>query len=70
MDNTEFKAARNGLGLTLLELALILDTDPRTVRKWEAATDRSTARAPNPIAVRVLTWMVDGYRPPEWPAGK
>jgi DNA-binding transcriptional regulator YiaG len=62
MTNTEFKSARNTLGLTLSALGHILDTNPRTIRRWEAG-DRDV----NPIAARAMSWMLDGYRPPEWP---
>ena len=70
MNNTEFKTLRQQLGLTLAELGSILDTDPRTIRKWEADGAASTSRDPNPIACRVLQWLSDGYRPPQWPKGK
>ena len=64
MTPAEFRAARHELGLTLDQLGAILATNPRTVRRWEK--DDGT-RPPNPIACRVLEWMLDGYRPPEWP---
>jgi DNA-binding transcriptional regulator YiaG len=59
----EFKEARRKLGLSASLLGVILNTDPRTVRYWE---DASGMRPPNPIACRVVQWMLDGYRPPEW----
>jgi len=31
--------------------------------RWEDAG----LRPPNPIACRVLDWMLRGWRPPEWP---
>ena len=66
----EFKKARRDLKLTVNELAKILNSNSRTVRLWEQEAedtyDRSP-RPPNPIACRVLQWMLDGYRPPEWP---
>ena len=67
MDNREFKSIRHQLGLTVNELGKILDTDSRTIRKWEAEPDLSTARGPNPVAARVMCWMRDGFRPPEFP---
>lgn len=69
MTPDQFKEARQSLGLTLSELAAILNTDPRTIRKWEAVHGNS-ARAPNPVAVQVMGWMLGGFRPPEWPAGR
>ncbi len=64
MTPTEFKAARHKLGLSASQLGAILNTDPRTIRKWEHEDD---TRPPNPIACRVLEWMLAGYRPPEFP---
>jgi DNA-binding transcriptional regulator YiaG len=69
MTPADFKSGRNALGLSIAELAVALDTDPRTIRKWEALHGNS-ARPPNPIACRVLGWMLAGFRPPEWPEGK
>ena len=66
MTSEEFKQARLKLGLTLSELGAILSTDPRTIRKWEA-TSGTNARAPNPVAAQAVRWMLDGFRPPEWP---
>ena len=63
----EFKEARNTLGLTQSQLGEILNTYPATIRKWEMEDDRSTSRSPNPVAARVMRWMLDGFRPPEWP---
>jgi DNA-binding transcriptional regulator YiaG len=63
MTPAEFKEARRKLGLSASKLGAILDTDPRTIRRWEQDGDRP----PNPIAARVMQWMLDGYRPPQWP---
>ena len=65
MTNEEFKEARHKLGLTMAQLAIILNTDPRTIRKWEANDSASTSRAPSPVASRVMKWMLDGFRPPQ-----
>ena len=70
MTPQEFKQARQSLGLTQSELGHILDTAPQTIRKWEMDAERSTARGPNPVAWRAMQWMLDGFRPPEWPQGK
>lgn len=67
MTPSQFKAARNELGLSQSQLGHILDVDPSTIRRWEMDPDRNTARPPNPVAVRVMKWMLAGYRPPEWP---
>lgn len=62
MTPAQFKAARKRLGLSQSELARILNVNPRTVRKWERDDD---TRPPNPIACRVLSWMLSDYQPPE-----
>jgi transcriptional regulator with XRE-family HTH domain len=64
MTPEEFKKTREGLGLSLNQLSKILGVETRTIRKWED----KTSLPPNPIASRVLGWMVDGFRPPEWPS--
>lgn len=65
MTPSQFKQARHELGLSASGLAGILGVDPRTIRKWE---QEGTARPPNPIACRVVEWMLAGYRPPQWPS--
>lgn len=66
MTSEEFMEARQLLGLSQSQLGGILDTEPRTIRKWEA-TGGSNARSPNPVACQVMRWMLDGFRPPEFP---
>lgn len=68
MTPQEFKEARQKLGLTQSQLAQILDTAPQTIRKWEMSQDRSTARSVNPVAARVMEWMLEGFRPPGFPS--
>ena len=68
MNNREFREARHKLGLTQQQLADVLGTAPTTIRKWEAGADKSTSRNPNPVAVRAISWMVAGFRPPQWPS--
>lgn len=67
MSPLQFKQARQKLGLTQAQLGAILDTAPQTIRKWEMDERHSTARSVNPIAARVMQWMLNGYRPPEFP---
>lgn len=67
MTPTEFKQARHTLGLSAAKLAHILDVNPRTIRKWEYEAKQ---RPPHPTACRVVQWLLDGYRPPEWPDKK
>ena len=62
MTPAEFREARTSLGFTQSQLGEILDTAPRTIRKWETGE-----RSPNPIACKVLAWMLQPGRPAEWP---
>ena len=64
MTPAQFKLARKTLGLSAAQLGAILDTDPRTIRRWESDDD---PRPVNPIASRVMEWLAVGYRPAEWP---
>ena len=71
MDHNQFRAAREALGLTQVELAKILDVTPRAIAHWEADPERvTTARKPYPTAVKVMKWMLGGFRPPEFPRKK
>lgn len=64
MTGAEFKAARERLGLTYSELGAILGgIRPDTIRrKWEIDQP-----GPSPMACQIVGWMLEGYRPPEWP---
>ena len=62
MTADQFKEARRALGLSQSQLGAVLDTAPRTVRKWETGE-----RSPNPIAVQAITWFLQGFRPEGWP---
>lgn len=68
MTPADFKEARRKLGLTQSQLAAILDVAPQTIRKWEAPAGRATARAVAPTAARALGWLLEGFKPPQWPA--
>ena len=63
----EFKAARKALGLTLPQLAVLLDTDPKSLRCIECDPSQSMHRKPAPRMVRLLEAYLAGYRPPDWP---
>lgn len=60
MDHAAFKQARTDLGLSVRQLAEILNTNEKTVRLWESGKND---RPVNPIAVRVVTMMIDGMNP-------
>ncbi len=70
MTPDEFARARRKLGLSQDQLARVLGlgTDGgRTVRRWEAPEGTTNARPPNPVACRVMEWLLAGFRPPEFP---
>jgi transcriptional regulator with XRE-family HTH domain len=66
----EFKKARKLLGLTQGELAIVLNRDPSTIRRYEMNSDQSTKTRVDPTVARAINWMVAGFRPPEWPKSK
>ena len=67
MDYRDIKLARQALGLSLSEMAEMLDTDPTTTRRLEMAPHNSTARQPAPRMLRLIEAYLAGYRPPDWP---
>lgn len=67
MTPAEFKEARRKLGLSQRELGTLLDTSPVTIRKWETDPENSSSRKPNPVASKVMKWLLNGFRPPEFP---
>ena len=67
MTPEQFKAGRRSLGLSVYQLGHIINTAPHTIRKWEMSEARSSGRSVNPVAARVMEWLLAGYRPPEWP---
>lgn len=67
MTPAEIKAVRQWLGITVSQLAVLLDTDPQTIRRMEQSEAASTFRKPAPRMVRLLRAYLDGYRPADWP---
>lgn len=67
MDHNGFRRARADLGLTQEQLAGILGIDRKTVQRYEAAPETRFSRPVNPIAARVMSWLMAGFRPPQWP---
>lgn len=66
MSPEEFKAARLKLGLSMRQTAHIFDVDISTMKRWETQTAAVKTKV-NPTAARAMRWMLDGFRPPEWP---
>ena len=61
MTPKEFKETRKGLGLSVNQLAAILDVSHVTIRRWEMSSGKPSSRKPDPIACRVLEWLAIGY---------
>ena len=68
MTPADIKQARHAMGLSVADLAKLLDTDPQTVRRMEQSETASTFRRPAPRMVRLVQAYMMGYRPPDWPA--
>lgn len=64
------KKARHELGLSVREMADMLDTDASTVRKMEVDPSKATYRAPAPRMMRLVRAYLAGYRPADWPTGR
>lgn len=67
MPPIEIKQARHTLGLSVADLARLLDTDPQSVRRMEQSERAKTFRRPAPRMCRLLRAYLDGYRPADWP---
>lgn len=67
MTPAQIKEARHALGLSVVQLAAMLETDAQSVRRMELREDASTARTPAVRMVRLIRAYLDGYRPSDWP---
>jgi DNA-binding transcriptional regulator YiaG len=67
MTPQEFKQARHDLGLTQSQMAYMLDTTDRMVRRVESTPDRSTHQPPPARWTRLVQAYLDGHRPHDWP---
>lgn len=72
MTPTEFKQARESLGLSQDQLARVFrmgKNGKNKVRQWEQeyTQDNGKPNSPPPLACLALSWLVAGHRPPEWP---
>lgn len=68
MIHAELKEARRALGLTQAQMARMLDTDSRSVRRLESHPDSLQHRTPAPRMMRLIQAYLAGFRPPDWPA--
>jgi len=69
-DHKAIRKARKILGLSQIELAMLLETDAQSVSRWEMSPDMITARKPPVRAVRLIQAYLDGFRPDDWPGLK
>lgn len=67
MTPEEFKAGREKLGLSLRQAAALFRTSQQSLTKWEMPETAKSRTPPSPLAAAVMQWMLDGFRPPEFP---
>ena len=62
MSGQEFAQIRADLGLSVEELADLLDVEPDLISYWESGEGPVL-----PVGRRVMRWLEAGYRPDAWP---
>ena len=67
MTPADLKEARHAMGLSVADMARLLDTDPLSIRRMEGSAEAKTHRTPAPRMVRLMQAYLDGYRPTDWP---
>ncbi|WP_339112849.1 hypothetical protein [Thioclava sp. GXIMD2076] len=67
MNNMQFKEAREMLGLSVIEMAEMLDTDEHTISQIESDPGVIQHQALAPRIVRLMNAYIDGHRPDDWP---
>ena len=67
MTPADLKEARRKLGLSVAQMATMIETDPQVIRRMEGREDAKTHRTPAPRMVRLIVAYLDGYRPDDWP---
>lgn len=61
------RGARTELGLSVAQMAALLETDAQTIRRMEQTPLASTFRKPASRMVRLVRAYLGGYRPKNWP---
>jgi hypothetical protein len=67
MTPTQFREARRMLGLSVRQLAAMLEVEPEVVRRMEVQIGSGGHRPVRSSTERLLRAYLDGYRPPDWP---
>jgi transcriptional regulator with XRE-family HTH domain len=70
MTPQEFRAARKSLGLSVNQMAALLEVRPVHVRKMELAEDLPSHRRIMPATGKLVEAFLAGYRCRDWPATK
>lgn len=65
MTPTQLKSAREKLGLSIGQMAAVMDTDERSWRRFEKGDRPPAARV-----IRLLEAYIAEYRPNDWPNGQ
>ena len=58
MSPQEFQSARIELGLSAEALGQLLGKTTRTIHRWEMHPEAKSARPPDPLACRVMRWLL------------
>lgn len=61
------RGARTELGLSVAQMAALLETDAQTIRRMEQTPLANTFRKPASRMIRLLRAYLHGYRPKDWP---
>lgn len=67
MSAAEFKAIREGLGLSQRQLAAVMHVTQSTISRWEADPDQEYSREVGANTANIMRAYRDGYRPDNWP---
>jgi hypothetical protein len=68
MSPEQFRKARLKLGLSVNQMAALLEVQPLQVRRMELQPHLVTHRAIMPSTAKLVRSWLDGYRPKDWPA--
>jgi hypothetical protein len=67
MTPAQLRKARERLGLSVNQMAVLLEVKPVHVRKMELAENLSSHRRIMPVTTKLITAWLAGYRPRDWP---